>query len=135
RNEPMRIVGVTPHMHLLGTQISAERVGQIGGDEPDQCIVDIPDWDFNWQRYYVIEEEQSVVVQPGEGVRLTCMYDNSQEHQPVVNGVQQEARDVRWGEGTLDEMCLVYLSEEVPWEGPPPVGCEAAEQCLDECDE
>lgn len=135
RSEPMRIVGVTPHMHLLGTQISAERVDVIGGEAPDQCIVDVPDWDFNWQRYYVIEEEQTVVVQPGEGIRLSCTYDNSPSHQPVVNGVQQEPRDVRWGEGTLDEMCLVYLSEEVPWEGPPKVGCEAAEDCLNGCNE
>jgi hypothetical protein len=45
---------------------------------------------------------------------MTCVYDNSAAHQPVVNGVQQAPRDVAWGEGTLDEMCLTYAVVLVP---------------------
>ena len=35
------------------------------------------------------------------------------EAQPLINGVRQMPRDVKWGEGTTDEMCLgiLYASE------------------------
>jgi len=45
-------------------------------------------------------------------LRLTCRYDNSPDNQPIVNGEQVAPRDVRWGEGTLDEMCLLYMTVE-----------------------
>lgn len=134
RSEPMRIVGVAPHMHLLGTEIRAERVPAVGEDGPSQCIVHIPEWDFEWQQVYSLAPEDTIEVAPGEGLRVTCAYDNSEEHQPVINGARQEPRDVQWGEGTTDEMCVVYFAEESEWQGPPPVGCEAATECLEDCD-
>jgi hypothetical protein len=133
RDAPMHITGLAPHMHLLGTRISAEKVGAIGADDASQCLVDIPDWDFNWQRTYRFGEGNAVVVKPGEGIVLECSYDNSSTHQPVVNGKQQEPRDVNWGDSTLDEMCLLYLAEETEWKGPPALGCEGAGACLGEC--
>ena len=45
-------------------------------------------------------------LEAGDRVEMTCVWDNSPENQPVVGGVKQTPRDVTWGEGTLDEMCL-----------------------------
>ncbi|MDI3289600.1 hypothetical protein [Polyangium sp. 15x6] len=32
--------------------------------------------------------------------------DHTAENQPVVDGVKMPPKDVPWGEGTTDEMCL-----------------------------
>jgi len=101
------LIGVVPHMHLLGKQIGVTVKSAQGGAET--CLVDIPDWDFNWQQFYWYEEEQFVNLIPGDELELTCVYDNSASNQPVVNGEQLSPKHVTWGEGTLDEMCLNYI--------------------------
>ncbi len=101
------IVEIAGHMHLLGTSIRVE-VERAGGGR--ECLLDIPRWDFNWQQFYRLPADELVRVRPGDALRLTCVYDNSAGNQPVVNGEQLPPRDVRWGEGTLDEMCLSYVT-------------------------
>lgn len=94
-----KVYGVFPHMHQLGTRI---RVTASRG-ETNTCLVDIPQWDFNWQNIYLYNNPIDVSL--GTKLRLECWYDNSPANQP--NG--QMPRDVRWGEGTFDEMCLNYF--------------------------
>ncbi len=110
------IIGVLPHMHTLGERIEM-RVGP--ADEPDaNCLIDIPDWDFNWQQVYLFGEGARVPVEAGDVVSLACTWDNSAANQPVVNGERVEPRDVRWGDGTLDEMCYSPLLIRTPyWPG------------------
>ncbi|MBL9007514.1 MAG: hypothetical protein JNJ46_24870 [Myxococcales bacterium] len=98
------ITSVTPHMHMLGTSIATS----LGA----QTLVDIPRWDFHWQQAYMF---QTPIAATGDQLLLmTCMYDNSAANQPVINGVKQIPRDVTWGEGTLDEMCLSFLGLRIP---------------------
>ncbi len=111
--EPLVIRGMTGHMHLLGTRIQADIVRADGTRE---CGLAIPEWDFNWQQSYRMPAGQWVELERGDAIELTCVYDNTMQNQPVVNGVQIEPRDVTWGEGTLDEMCLLYLDTVAPWE-------------------
>jgi hypothetical protein len=76
------------------------------------------------------------MVQPGDSVRLECIYDNSAENQPVVGGVQQQPQDVTWGEDTLDEMCLMYLGIITPLPVPEPApttACGNAASCIQAC--
>lgn len=134
RSAPLRLTGVTPHMHLLGTEIGMRLLPPAGSEAEPQCLVDIPRWDFNWQEGYGFRAEDEIVLEPGGGVELTCVYDNSETNQPVVNGERLTPRDVTWGEGTLDEMCLTYVGFEETWDGPPPQGCEALEGCMAACD-
>jgi hypothetical protein len=101
-----RIEGIAPHMHLLGKSLKVELLRKSGDSE---CVVDVPEWDFNWQQFYLYREQQALLVLPGDELKLTCVYDNSAANQPVINGEQQEPGPVQWGEGTLDEMCLNYL--------------------------
>ncbi len=130
---PGTLIGTVPHMHTLGTRISAslEREG-----EPSQCVVNVPEWDFSWQQFYLYPPEHYIDVRPGDVLKLTCVYDNSAANQAVVNGVQVEPRDVRWGEGTLDEMCLNYLILRMPYL--PPDGstvCPGFVPCATACGE
>ena len=89
------------HMHNLG---KTGRTTLIRQDGTEQVILDIRDWDFNWQSSYGLEKE--LLVQPGDRLRLQCSWDNSASNQTIVNGEQLPPRDVDWGDGTGDEMCL-----------------------------
>jgi hypothetical protein len=91
-------------MHQLGRSLRLEV------ERPDvstTCLLDLPDWDFAWQGAYQLRDE--VALGSEDVLRMRCVWDNGAEDQPVINGVQQEPRDVAWGEGTRDEMCLGVL--------------------------
>jgi hypothetical protein len=127
-DRPATITSMTGHMHLLGTAIHG-RIMRDGAESA--CGLSIPDWDFDWQLSYRLPTEQRLVVQPGDAFELTCTYDNSQANQPVVDGQQVEPRDVQWGEGSLDEMCLFSATVIEPYV-PEPVDakpCAAAADC------
>lgn len=100
------LYGVYPHMHLHGRQISMS-VTQ-GGKET--TLIDIPRWNFHWQGQYHLTTP--IRVKQGDHVGLTCVFDNSLDSQPIVNGQRQDPQILTWGERTTDEMCLgfVYLS-------------------------
>jgi hypothetical protein len=92
---------VFPHMHMIGRDIE---VDLLRADGSRACLVHIPNWDFHWQGSYRFRE--GVPMHAGDQIILTCHWDNSPEHQPIVNGVRQAPREVRFGEGSLDEMCV-----------------------------
>ncbi len=96
---------LTGHMHMLGKQVRLEVVHTDGSST---CLLDIPNWDFQWQREYSLVTPYRVAA--GDRLKITCVYDNSAAHQPVVNGTQQTPRDVTWGESSLDEMCMTYMT-------------------------
>ena len=81
------LYGVGPHMHTRGRSIRVT-----AGDE---CLVDVPAWDFNWQQLY--QFSQPISLKPGTRLTLSCTWDNGSD------------KTVRWGEGTDDEMCLNYF--------------------------
>ena len=87
--------GVFPHMHTLGTTLRVERT-RVGYTT---CVLDVPRWDFHWQRFY--EYATPIDVKPFDIVTITCGYDTTTRQTTVT-----------WGEGTDDEMCLVgfYLT-------------------------
>jgi Copper type II ascorbate-dependent monooxygenase, C-terminal domain len=99
------IYNVTGHMHQLAKGVRFEITKK---DGTSQCLLDIPDWDFNWQRAYTLSTPYTI--KSGDKLKITCTYDNSALNQPYVNGVQQVPRDVQWGETTADEMCMTYMT-------------------------
>ncbi|MCA9670966.1 MAG: hypothetical protein KC503_35460 [Myxococcales bacterium] len=106
------LVGVAAHMHLLGTafRVTLERDGKT------QVLLDIPRWDFSWQSQYDFVEPIKVL--PDDKLTVRCVYNNTMAHR-VAAGASREMRDVSWGEGTNDEMCIGYL--DVVDNKPPPL--------------
>lgn len=100
----LTIVSVTPHMHLLGTQIST-----LVGSQP---LVSIPKWNFHWQQAYQLTEP--FVAANNQSLILECHYNNTADNQPVIDGKKRTPRDITWGEGTEDEMCLSFVGIRVP---------------------
>ncbi|MEE2786260.1 MAG: hypothetical protein VX589_02910 [Myxococcota bacterium] len=129
RGESITVLGTAPHMHQLGARIRVDLVRKNGEEE---CLVDIKAWDFNWQQVYRFLDDESIVAHDGDAFRLTCEYDNSEANQPVVNGEQLMPRNVRWGDGTFDEMCLNYITVAEPYE-PPAAQCGELAACRESC--
>jgi hypothetical protein len=96
---PLKIYGVAGHMHLRGQDIRITLNGR--------TLLHIPHWQFHWQDAYYLQ--QPVDANVGDKLTVTCRFDNSRAHQPLVNGKQMTPRYVLWGEGTTDEMCLGLL--------------------------
>jgi len=92
--------GSAPHMHLLGRK-------QTVSVDDGPLLLEIPRWDFNWQLPYAFQTPYEL--RPQDTLQITCEFDNSVNNQPIVDGQRQPPHDVRWGEGTTDEMCLNFL--------------------------
>jgi mono/diheme cytochrome c family protein len=100
---PSEIVGITPHAHMLATTMSAS--ANIAGK--DECLINIPKWDYHWQGDYLFETP--LATDGGARINITCVWNNSQAMQPVVNMQQLQSRNVAFGEGSFEEMCLHYI--------------------------
>jgi hypothetical protein len=121
------MVGIFPHMHLLGTEIRA-LVQHDDGTET--CLIDIPKWDFDWQQFFMFQTDDLFVTKQNDVLKMECVYDNSEANQPVINGVKQTPKEVIFGEGTTDEMCLVFPMWIKPCLGDV---CGELPTCMDSC--
>ena len=125
------IIGTAPHMHLLGKSIKMELIRD---DEKTECLSQVDDWDFAWQRTYMFDKGHTLPITIDDRIRLECTYDNSEENQPIIGGEKQTSRQVEWGDGSTDEMCLDYLVLAAPYRGNGRSGiCAGVEECLAEC--
>lgn len=96
----MQIINIFPHMHLLGTKIEVEK--QRGFEK--EMLISIPNWDFNWQGAYTF---QTPVKMPTlSQLNMRCTYDNSLNN---PRNPSNPLKNVKWGEGTEDEMCLAFM--------------------------
>jgi len=95
---PLVVYSAALHMHQLGTQGTLSITRPSG--ETD-CLLQIDDWDFHWQGSYGFVDP--IRIEPGDELHLECHWDNSAANQST------DPKDVQWGEGTGDEMCLGVL--------------------------
>jgi hypothetical protein len=92
---------IAPHMHLLGRKMNVVATKLDGSSE---CLINIDDWDFNWQGMYRYREP--VAIPTGTRFTLTAYYDNSSGNPRNPN---DPPKAVSWGEATTDEMCIAFL--------------------------
>ena len=94
------ILGVFPHMHLLGTAFD---LNVTHPDATQTCMSRMKKWDFHNQVTSFFNEE--VLVENGDSVFLRCEWDNSSGN---PNQSSDPPQDVSWGEGTTEEMCFGF---------------------------
>jgi mono/diheme cytochrome c family protein len=111
-NEPWVLHNGFVHMHTRG---KSGRITLQRKNGTEQVLLDIRDWDFNWQSTYRFARE--LLLKPGDRVRLECNWDNTASNQDIVNGVPQTPRYIEWGDGTGDEMCLLAVLMTRPQNG------------------
>jgi len=95
------LLGVAPHMHLLGKKIKVYSVNTAGDTNK---IIDVPKWDFHWQGFYSLPRIRKVTV--ASHIRAEAEFDNTTAN---PENPSSPPRDVSLGEGTRDEMMLVYF--------------------------
>ena len=97
RNTPLFLRAIGPHLHKLGVSSSAQLIREDGSES---CLIDVPSYDFNWQRAYTYED--AILVQPDDQIELECVFDST--------GVNSTTY---WGDFTNDEMCLLVVFASV----------------------
>jgi hypothetical protein len=101
------IVRDAAHMHLTGQSMTLT----LNPDTPQaQTIMDVPDYNFHYQRAYNLQNW--VKVSAGESVKVSCTFDPTLDQKlPALRSLPPHF--ITWGDGSSDEMCL-GLVWEVP---------------------
>jgi peroxiredoxin len=111
------LLGLTPHMHLIGKQMKVTAYPPDGSTVP---LISIKDWDFRWQDQYRFAEP--VHLPRGTVVKMQAIYNNSTSNPDNPSNPSQR---VTYGEQTTNEMCICFLQLTVdnwtlsPGEMPP----------------
>ena len=98
--EDIVIYRLTPHMHYRGKRMAIEAHYPDGERE---TLLSVPNYNFNWQRQYVLEEPKRVP----KGTRIVARagFDNS-----ALNPANPDpSSPVRWGEQSFEEMLIGYF--------------------------
>jgi hypothetical protein len=94
--EDRSLIGLFPHMHLLGKnwEVWLERP-----NGTKENLVKINDWDFNWQSNYYFKKY--IPAPKGSVIVAKATYDNTSNnpYNPF-----SPARTISWGQNTTDEM-------------------------------
>jgi Flp pilus assembly protein TadD len=97
----IQILAVLPHAHYLGHHLEAWAELPNGSR---MTILEIPEWDFNWQDHY--QFAQPLSVPKGAMLRMRYSYDNSAAN---PHNTATDLRRVEYGEQTSDEMGELWL--------------------------
>ncbi|MDW8052739.1 MAG: redoxin domain-containing protein [Armatimonadota bacterium] len=99
-------LSIMVHMHLIA------RGAEVVAKTPDGRtipLLQIKDYDFNWQQAYFYAEP--IPLPPNTVIECVGWYDNSSDN---PNNPSNPPREVRYGEGTYDEMFYVFLAIHDP---------------------
>lgn len=95
------LTDMTPHMHLRGKAFKFEANYPDGKKE---VLLDVPNYDFNWQLSYMLDEPKFLPA--GTMIECTAVFDNSEENLSNPN----PNRDVTWGDQSFDEMMIGFFN-------------------------
>lgn len=98
------ILGVFPHMHYLGRDVSVFGVKPNGEVLP---MVDIVQWDYMLQGKFMLKDP--IYLPAGSYIVTNALYDNTDKNPRQPN---DPIKDVAWGKNGTDEMLvlMVYYS-------------------------
>lgn len=104
-NSDASFLAINPHMHLLGKSFKV--FGILPGSDTIP-IVNIPDWDFNWQEFYLFEKP--LKIPKGTVIHAKATFDNTSSN---LSNPFNPPRDIFFERGDMEEteemMRLVFL--------------------------
>ncbi len=103
--EDAELHALLPHTHVRGKAWEYEITYPDGRTEP---LLSVPNYDFNWQTYYIFQEP--LRVPKGTTIAASAWYDNSAANKSNPDATMP----VRWGEQTWEEMQLTGITYTVP---------------------
>ena len=96
------LLGMLPHMHLRG---SAARYKACYPDGTSEILLDVPQYDFNWQTWYKYQEKK--YLPKGTRLEVEMWFDNSDER--ALEAGFDSKRPVAYGGPTTDEMAVAWI--------------------------
>jgi len=99
------LLSMLPHMHLRGKAFTYEATYPDGKSE---VLLDVPEYDFNWQLWY--EQAEPKLLPKGTELKCTAYYDNSDNN--VYN--PDASIDVSFGNQTWEEMMFGWYAYAIP---------------------
>lgn len=102
-----QLLGFMPHMHLRGKSF---RYDVVHPDGKTETILDVPNYDFNWQTVYQLQ--QPITLPRGARLHCTAHFNNSEDN---LNN-PDPGKIVRWGDQTWEEMMIGYFNVAIPRE-------------------
>ena len=99
------LLSLTPHMHMRGKSFKYEAEYPDGTTE---VLLDVPNFDFNWQLRYMLEEPK--LMPKGAKLRCTAHFDNSADN--LAN--PDPTKVVTFGEQTWEEMMFGFYTSIDP---------------------
>lgn len=100
------LLAVTPHMHYRGTAF------QLFTDATDNPLLSVPNYDFNWQHTYVLDEP--IPLANLDELRFAATFDNSED-----NPFNPDASEwITWGDQTWEEMAVAFFEVSEPRKTP-----------------
>ena len=94
------VLAMFPHMHWRGKSF---RYTAKYPDGRSEVLLDVPNYDFNWQNGY--EFEQPKLLPRGTEILCEAVFDNSAKN--FANPAPD--KEVRWGDQTFEEMMIGYF--------------------------
>lgn len=120
----VKLLAVGNHMHQVGVdqRMVVEHAEPEAGEPAEECLLQTPRWDFEWQRQYLYDAELEALpeVRGGDIIRIECAYDNTVDNPAVAKMLADEGLtetfDVYLGESSTDEMCI-GMFQYLSWDG------------------
>ena len=100
-NQDLSLVSICPHMHGLGKSYKVWFENPQGDSIP---LINIPHWDFHWQKYYTFQQIQKIPA--GSVLYSEGVYDNTTDNHDNPNN---PPITVSKGTATDDEMFLCLM--------------------------
>lgn len=98
------LLAIAPHMHLRGKSFRLFTKQ----DKKKEILLDVPNYDFNWQHIYELSQPMSL--DKVDGLEFTVKFDNSKEN--PFNPDPNEY--VTWGDQTWEEMAIAFFEVAEP---------------------
>lgn len=105
-DRPIYALAILAHMHLIARGCNVSARTPDGRTIP---LLRINDYDFNWQQTYYYKEP--IELPPGTIIEAEGWYDNSTNN---PNNPSNPPGEVRYGEGTKDEMFYIFIGVHDP---------------------
>lgn len=117
-DEDIQLISLFPHMHTRGKSMKYTARYPDGSSE---ILLDLPEYDFNWQWYYYPEEP--ITLPEGTVLDIEAHYDNSSGNPNNPD----PSIDVTFGEDTNSEM-MFGVFDFIPVEGKYPKPIDTSEK-------
>lgn len=98
------LLAIAPHMHLRGKSFRLFTKQ----DKKKEILLDVPNYDFNWQHIYELSKPMSL--DTVDGLEFTVKFDNSKDN--PFNPDPNEY--VTWGDQTWEEMAIAFFEVAEP---------------------